>query len=427
MTEACTLLTIEDEEQIRRSIRAFFEDMGLTVLEAGDGEKGLELFRQRHPAVVLVDLRMPGLSGLDVIDVLSREAPDTPVVVLSGTGVVADAIEAIRRGAWDYVMKPIKDMAELEHVVKTVLERARLREESLKYHVHLEEEIALRTQELRESEEKYRDLVENMSDAIYAVDKDGRISYISPAIERMAGYRPEDVLGRDFREFFLNEQLNQMTRDFRGFLAGEGQKGEYILLKKSGEPLWVRASSRPIRNGDRVVGFQGILTDITDRKAAEHQLETKAQELEVLNRLGREMGEEFSVEAIVNALLSVTMESVCPDLVILFLREGNNLILKRFLPEGQGFSEDNVPIHHAGECLCGMAVRDEKTIYSVDIYTDPRCTYDECKRAGLRSFVALPLKSSGEVIGVLGLASQEKRDFQASSSFLEALGHEIAI
>jgi PAS domain S-box-containing protein len=427
MTESCTLLTIEDEEQIRRSIRAFFEDMDFTVLEAGDGEKGLELFRQRHPAVVLVDLRMPGMSGLDVIEALSREAPETPVVVLSGTGVLADAIGAIRRGAWDYIVKPIKDMAELEQVVKNVIERARLREESRRYHIRIEEEIELRTKELRESEERYRDLVENMNDAIYMMDQDGRITYISPVIERMTGYRPENVLGRDFREFFQDEELDRMTRDFRGFMAGEGQKGEYILLRKSGEPAWVRASSRPIWNGDRVVGIQGILADITDRKEAERQLETKAQELEVLNRLGREMGEELSVEAIVNTLLRITMGSVRPDIVLFFLRDGNDLVLKGFLQNGNRFSEEDVPIHRVGECLCGTAAKDEKTVYSLDIHTDPRCTYHECKRAGLCSFAALPLKSAGQVIGVLGLASQEKRDFQVSSSFLEALGYQIAI
>ncbi|MCF8145123.1 MAG: response regulator [Deltaproteobacteria bacterium] len=424
--ESCTLLTIEDEEPIRRSIRAFFEDLEFTVMDAGDGEKGLELFRQRQPAVVLVDLRMPGMTGLDVIDVLSREAPETPVVVLSGTGVVADAIEAIRRGAWDYIMKPIKDMAELEHVVNGVLERARLREESRRYHTSLEEEIELRTRELRESEERYRDLVENMNDAIYVVDEGGTISYISPVIERMAGYRPDEVIGRDFRDFFLNEARDQMTAEYRGFLAGESRNGEYVLLNKSGEPLWVRASSRPIWDGGRIAGIQGILTDITDRKTAEQQLENKARELEVLNLLGREMGQDLSVDAIVNRVLRAAKTSLQSDLVALFLKDGNDLILKGFQPHGQAFSEEDVPAHHVGECLCGIAAREGATVYSVDIHTDPRCTYDECKRAGLRSFAALALKSAGEVIGVLGLASQKTRDFQVSSSFLEALGNQTA-
>ena len=148
MKKRHTLLTIEDEALVRRSIRAFFEDSAFEVLEAGDGESGLALFRQKHPEVVLVDLRMPGISGLEVIDALAKEAPETPVVVLSGTGVIGDAMDAIRRGAWDFVTKPISDMAELEHVVKKAMERAVLRKENRKYHEHLEEEVARRTREL---------------------------------------------------------------------------------------------------------------------------------------------------------------------------------------------------------------------------------------------------------------------------------------
>ncbi|MBN1104950.1 MAG: response regulator [Deltaproteobacteria bacterium] len=215
MTQIHTLLTIDDEEPIRRSIRVFFEDLGYEVWEAGDGESGLAIFRDRAPSAVLVDLRMPGISGLDVIDVLSREAPQTPVVVLSGTGIVGDAIEAIRRGAWDYVTKPIVDMAELEHVVNGVMEKARLREESRRYHERLEEEVAQRTRDLRESEEKYRELVENMNEVLYAVDAAGAITYISPVSQAFAGYRPEEVLGRPFPEFILPQHRAELEEKFQ--------------------------------------------------------------------------------------------------------------------------------------------------------------------------------------------------------------------
>ncbi len=159
MKEAITLLTIDDEEPVRRSIRGFFEDSGFRVLEAGDGLTGLAVFWKEQPDLVLVDLRMPGMSGLDVIDVLSKEAPGAPVVVLSGTGVIGDAIEAIRRGAWDYVAKPIADLAQLEHVVSMALERARLREESRRYQEHLEEEVARRTRDLRVLNERLKKMV----------------------------------------------------------------------------------------------------------------------------------------------------------------------------------------------------------------------------------------------------------------------------
>lgn len=159
MKERLALLTIDDEEHIRRSIRVFFEDLGYEVWEAANGEMGLSIFRDKRPAAVLVDLRMPGISGMDVIAALTREAPEIPVVVLSGTGIVADAIEAIHMGAWDYVTKPIADMAELEHLLKGVLEKAKLLEESRRYHKHLEEEVARRTKELSDLNDRLKAIV----------------------------------------------------------------------------------------------------------------------------------------------------------------------------------------------------------------------------------------------------------------------------
>lgn len=77
--------------------------------------------------------------GLKVITMLHAEQPDLPLVVVSGRGVLSDAIEAIRRGAWDYVTKPIEDMGELALVIKRVLEKTRLRQERDRYRRELEE------------------------------------------------------------------------------------------------------------------------------------------------------------------------------------------------------------------------------------------------------------------------------------------------
>ena len=139
------------------------------------------------------------------------------------------------------------------------------------------------------------------------------------------------------------------------------------------------------------------------------------------------MGENPSIDAIVNAVLKVIMHAVEPDLAILFLRNGKDLHLKGMLPENPVFSEDDLPMHRAGECLCGIAAARGKTVYSINIHADCRCTYDECKNAGFHSFAALPLKSEGEVIGVLGMAARQERDFEKNDSFLEPLGNQAAI
>lgn len=111
------ILTIDDEDIIRESIQAYLEDSGFAVIHAENGRVGLEVFRRERPDLVLVDLRMPEVDGLDVLAKVTSESPLTPIIVVSGTGVLQDAIEALRLGAWDYVTKPVQDMAVLEHEI----------------------------------------------------------------------------------------------------------------------------------------------------------------------------------------------------------------------------------------------------------------------------------------------------------------------
>jgi len=145
-----TVLIIDDETAVLDTIAAYLEDSGFATLQATDGRSGLELFNKNAPDIVLVDLRMPEIDGLDVLDTICREAPGLPVIVVSGTGVVRDAIEALHLGAWDFITKPIQDMAVLEYAIQRSLERANLLRENKRYREHLEEEIRKRTIELAE-------------------------------------------------------------------------------------------------------------------------------------------------------------------------------------------------------------------------------------------------------------------------------------
>lgn len=143
-----SLLTIDDDERLRRSIRTYFEDSGVKVFEAGDGQAGLEMFRAHHPDIVLVDLSMPVMDGLEFIDQLRQEAPDQPVIVISGTGNLQSAVDAVHKGVWDFVTKPILNMAALEHAVRRCVERASLKRENEMYRLHLEKLVEVRTAEL---------------------------------------------------------------------------------------------------------------------------------------------------------------------------------------------------------------------------------------------------------------------------------------
>jgi len=138
MSSPKRILVIDDDRVIRQSIAAYLQDSGFDVMLADDGLTGLETFRLESPDLVVCDLRMPGLDGISVLHQISAEAPDVPIVVISGAGVMADVVEALRIGATDYLIKPILDLEVLEHSIARSLERAKLRRENAGYRRELE-------------------------------------------------------------------------------------------------------------------------------------------------------------------------------------------------------------------------------------------------------------------------------------------------
>ncbi len=133
-----SVLIVDDEPLVRDSMAVYLEDSGYQVLVAGDGRQGLELFRQKSPHLLICDLRMPALDGLDLLRVVTSESPETPVIVVSGQGDMADVVTALRLGACDYLFKPLVEMEVLEHAVRRALERGQLLRENRIYRERLE-------------------------------------------------------------------------------------------------------------------------------------------------------------------------------------------------------------------------------------------------------------------------------------------------
>lgn len=136
------ILTIDDEPYIRESIKSFLEDFGFDVITADDGRHGLQLFESQRPDLVLCDLRMPEMDGFEVLEAITKHSPETPIIVVSGAGNIQNMVEALRLGAWDYIIKPIQDLTVLFHAVDKGLERARLIREKNQYQQDLEKATA---------------------------------------------------------------------------------------------------------------------------------------------------------------------------------------------------------------------------------------------------------------------------------------------
>ena len=161
--------------------------------------------------------------------------------------------------------------------------------------------------------------------------------------------------------------------------------------------------------------------------ASEVALRHRAGELSILNRLSRKVNESLTVDDAVQLGLGEIVQAIGSDFAAVFLIEGDDLILKGFFSGPSRISWQSRDAHRVGTCICGLAVRENKAVYSSDIGSDPRCALGECLRAGFVSFAALPLRSGSEILGVLGIASLRRCDFQEHAAFIEALANEMAI
>ncbi len=159
--------------------------------------------------------------------------------------------------------------------------------------------------------------------------------------------------------------------------------------------------------------------DITEKKLAE-------VELEALHTIDQYIGES-GLDRVTERILEQVSFVVKPDLCLVFLRQGDKLRLQGICPKAMTPVIDEHQFHRVGHCLCGISVSSGEPIFSSNISLDDRCTFAECKAAGITSFAALPLISKGQVIGTIGLASYQPRDFSQNRRFLDSVAIDIAM
>jgi two-component system, NtrC family, sensor kinase len=214
-TPAFTILTAEDDVVLRKSISAYLGKKGYKVLEANNGEEAFEIFMAEKPDLILSDLRMPKMNGFGLLSAVRAESTDIPFIIVSGIGTMGDVIEVLRKGAWDYLTKPIENMDFLFHAVEKALERACLIKESKGYQNLLEKTVRERTADLESQtrileaeiqERKFTEImisrakkewtrtVDAMPDLVALVDKNYRMVRVNKAMADVMGKHPADLV-----------------------------------------------------------------------------------------------------------------------------------------------------------------------------------------------------------------------------------------
>ncbi len=160
--------------------------------------------------------------------------------------------------------------------------------------------------------------------------------------------------------------------------------------------------------------------------AGEAEFQQRIRELTAINNVARAVVSSLSVKEVISCACEQISAAPAPALIAAYLLEGDKLLLHEFWDKGLKESARPEAVTRVGECLCGLAAKLRKPIYSADVRKDPRVTLDVCTHAGITSFAALPLMFRDEVLAVLGLGWHEERELARQAQFLETIADQTA-
>lgn len=255
------IMIAEDESIIALDLSGILGSLGFeTCGIVSTGARAVETALSDTPDLILMDIILMGdMDGIEAARRI-RSVRDIPVIYLTANADPATVQRARDTEPYAYLNKPV-DARDLYSNIDSAL-----------YKHATERRLRESEASLRESEEKYRSLVENISDVIFTLDDEGRFTYVSPVIERISGYGPEDFLGTPFHEFIHPDDLPALLSNRRKVLEGYSAPAEYRVINKDGSVHHIRTSSRlTIRDGAKS-GLTGILSDITERRRMEESL-----------------------------------------------------------------------------------------------------------------------------------------------------------
>lgn len=301
-------LVVDDDAQIGEVISAAFERIGLESEVISSPLKAIDFFKTYMPDVVISDLKMPEMDGIELIAILKEIDPHISTILMTGFGTKETVIEAFTHGKINYYLsKPFK-IDELVELVTGAIKERRLRLSENEFRRRLEneiqsatkaleqknrlleqkhsevellyEELRVRQEEIERTKNYLEDLVESSVDAIVSVDSDINITFFSKGAEDMFGFSAEELKGNPLKRLFTDDDSEYRRLLFEIDRSDRLQHFETQLVKKSGELIMTDISVSRIRRRESSQDCLLIIKDIAERKRLEEELRSSNIELE---------------------------------------------------------------------------------------------------------------------------------------------------
>jgi PAS domain S-box-containing protein len=260
--ETGSILIVDDEIETMNPLCDLLSGWGYDVAGFTSGKQALEALHEREFDLILTDLVMPEMSGIELIQAALQIKPLLVCIIITGQGTIQSAVEAMKTGAFDYVLKPLEFKT-----LRQILLRA----------------IAVRR--LRDSEEKYRAIVEDQTELICRFLSDGTLTFVIDVYCRYFACQREDIIGKSFIPFIFKEDQHDVQKKIASLSCENTvMTCQYRVVVPDGTIRWQQWTSRAICNKKHtIVEFQAVGQDITQRKKAEDDLKNSREQLRNLS------------------------------------------------------------------------------------------------------------------------------------------------
>jgi len=260
------ILIIDDEPAITMALSMSLSADGHDVVSASDGLKGLDILKKEKPDIILADLKMPGIDGLEVLKRAKQMDDDVEVIIITGHGDIDAAIEALKFGASDFLNKPVQDAA-LEVAIKRANEKLTIKRKLAEHTSDLENMVSVATEEIKRKSIFESELIENSHEGIVATDIDGTIITFNPSAEKIFGYARRDVIASISPEDIYPPALKNAFYEKK-----ELDWIESVITAKDGMDIPVKVSGKILRVNQNIIGTVAFFQDIREIKKLEGEV-----------------------------------------------------------------------------------------------------------------------------------------------------------
>ncbi len=401
---SATILAVDDDLQILEMLEHILARHGYRMLRATNGHDALRtLHADPSVDVVLLDLLMPGeLDGLDVLRQMRADPAlqQTPVLIVTALGSPDQQVAGLDAGADDYITKPFA----LRELVARI--GAALR-------------VVYSRRALREAEERYRLLVETARDFVFALDLEGRFTYVSPSALALTGYAPElfrtgqinliDLVHLDDRprvETLLDMAMQGVS----------GDDAQFRLVRHDGEERWLSLSWATIRDAaGRHIGVQAIARDVTPRKRSEAAIFQRSQELAALNLIASRVNQSLDLDTTLSDALDALMETLSIEFGVIYVVDGDRAVARAW----RGFGADTAQRATLRALLLSDAPWLNHFAVHHDWLDDTLAPFHAVAEASLApAWLVAPLRERDTLRGALVLASRVPYRFGENETIL---------